>query len=273
MSDSSNRSGTREGRRGRGGRRRRSGKRSEKRGESRGDIRPSGSSSSSASTKSTRRPTKKKTLWEKILAFFTGGGRDKSLPANAHGSTPKRQASSVSAPQKADASAQRTESSSEETPQRERQRVGIRKPEVVEVTSPRVYVGNLSFEATESDLFELFGGVGKVQNVEVVYDRRTLRSRGFGFVQMQTIEEAMRAVAELHDKEFMGRKLVVSGAKALEERRSERQSSDLGSENAASEAKAAADLAETAEQPEIPRAKTEQQESVDSESAERQSQQ
>jgi RNA recognition motif-containing protein len=91
-----------------------------------------------------------------------------------------------------------------------------RKPEAVEVTSPRLYVGNLSFDATESDLFELFNGVGHVQNAEVVSYRHNQRSKGFAFVQMQTIAEAKRAVEELHDKEFLGRKLVVSGAKSSE---------------------------------------------------------
>lgn len=88
-----------------------------------------------------------------------------------------------------------------------------RKPELVEVTSPKLYVGNLSFDATESDLFELFNGVGQVRNAEVVCHKYTQRSKGFAFVQMTTIEEARRAVSELHDKEFLGRKLVVSGAK------------------------------------------------------------
>jgi RNA recognition motif-containing protein len=91
-----------------------------------------------------------------------------------------------------------------------------RKPEPVEVSSPRLYVGNLSFDATESDLFDLFNGVGHVQNAEVVSYRHNQRSKGFAFVQMQTVDEARRAVAELHDKEFLGRKLVVSGAKSTE---------------------------------------------------------
>jgi len=100
-----------------------------------------------------------------------------------------------------------------------------RKPERVEVTSPRLYIGNLSFDATESDLFELFSGIGQVQNVELVANRETHRSKGFGFIQMTTLDEAKRAVDELHDKEYMGRKLVVSGAKALPEMRSERSAS------------------------------------------------
>lgn len=104
---------------------------------------------------------------------------------------------------------------SSERPQRTRV---TRKPEQIEVTSPRLYVGNLSFDASESDLFELFSGIGQVQNVELVSHRDTHRSKGFGFIQMTVIEEAKRAVAELHDKEYMGRKLVVSGARALPER-------------------------------------------------------
>jgi RNA recognition motif-containing protein len=94
----------------------------------------------------------------------------------------------------------------------------------VEVTSPRLYVGNLSFDATETDLNELFSGVGSVASVEVVSNRHTQRSKGFAFVQMQSIEEALRAVEVLHDKDYMGRKLLVSGAKPADERRSERSS-------------------------------------------------
>jgi RNA recognition motif-containing protein len=126
----------------------------------------------------------KKTFWQKVAAFFGNGesGR-KPAPASRNGSQQPRPA---------------------------------RKPEPVAVTSPRLYVGNLSFDATESDLFELFNGVGHVQNAEVVSYRHNQRSKGFAFVQMQTIDEAQRAVDELHDKEFLGRKLVVSGAKTSE---------------------------------------------------------
>jgi RNA-binding proteins (RRM domain) len=132
----------------------------------------------------------KKGLWSKIVAFF-GDGKTTEKSAGGNGSHPQQQ-------QPARAS---------------------RKPENVEVTSPRLYVGNLSFDATESDLFELFNGVGQVQNAEVVSYRHNQRSKGFAFVQMHTVEEAKRAVAELHDKEFLGRKLVVSGAKSSEHSR------------------------------------------------------
>lgn len=88
-----------------------------------------------------------------------------------------------------------------------------RKPEAIEVTSPKLYVGNLSFDATESDIATLFKGLGSVQSTEIVSHKVTEKSKGFGFVVMSTIDEAKRAVETLHDKEFMGRKLVVSGAK------------------------------------------------------------
>ena len=137
---------------------------------------------------------KQKTFWQRIVAFFgSDGGQRKPATQSRNGQQQQQQ-----------------DQRSQEQPR------PSRKPESVEVTSPRLYVGNLSFDATESDLFELFNGVGHVQNAEVVSYRHNQRSKGFAFVQMQTIEEAKRAVEELHDKEFLGRKLVVSGAKSSE---------------------------------------------------------
>ena len=75
-------------------------------------------------------------------------------------------------------------------------------------------MGNLSYDAAESDLTNLFNGVGKVQNVEVVYHRDTQRSKGFAFIQMLTVDEAKRAVTELHGKDYMGRKLEIGPARA-----------------------------------------------------------
>ena len=82
------------------------------------------------------------------------------------------------------------------------------------VTSPRLHVGNLSYDAAESDLTDLFSGAGQVQSVEVVYHRDTQRSKGFAFVQMLTTEEAKRAVSELHGKDYMGRKMEIGPARA-----------------------------------------------------------
>ncbi len=131
------------------------------------------SSNSSSSSRGSRdyspRQPKKLTLWQKIVAFFTGGSKPAAKPA-----------ARTSAPASKPAAA--TEPKAERKP-----RTGMRKPEAVEVTSPRLYVGNLSFDATESDLFDLFNGIGIVQNVEVVSNRQTQRSKGFAFVQMQTV--------------------------------------------------------------------------------------
>ncbi|CAF0702520.1 putative RNA recognition motif. (A.k.a. RRM, RBD, or RNP domain) [Candidatus Methylacidithermus pantelleriae] len=89
-----------------------------------------------------------------------------------------------------------------------------------EITTPRLYVGNLSYEAGESDLFELFSQVGPVRNVQLIREKRGTRSKGFGFVEMADVETAKQAIVQLHRKEFMGRELVVSAAKG-ETRRKE----------------------------------------------------
>lgn len=98
------------------------------------------------------------------------------------------------------------------------------------VVSERLYIGNLSYDAAESDLFELFNGVGDVRNAEVVVNNRTQRSKGFAFVSMGSIAEATRAVAELHGKDFMGRPLQISGAKASSSRDENRDDNDESNE-------------------------------------------
>jgi len=152
-----------------------------------------------------RRPTETKPapqgFFSKILALFGFGPK----PAPARASYPERPPRGDRPERPAGSQPQRREPSG---PRQE-----YRKPEMHEVTTPRLYVGNLSYDASESDLFELFNGVGNVQNAEVVTNRHTQRSKGFAFVQMASVEEAKRAVEVLHDKEFMGRKLLVSGAK------------------------------------------------------------
>lgn len=82
-----------------------------------------------------------------------------------------------------------------------------------EITSTKLYIGNLSYDAAESDLFDLFSKVGSVKNVEVVMDRQSSRSKGFGFVEMEELETAKLAVEKLNRTDFMGRQIVVSGAK------------------------------------------------------------
>jgi hypothetical protein len=157
---------------------------------SRGGSRRRGDNNRPRHQSAPSRAPAKKSLLQRIMDLFTGGGKPAARPVQQH-------------PQPARNNGAEPSRSS-------------RKPEAVEVTTPRLYVGNLSFDASESDLFELFNGVGAVQNAEVVTYRHNQRSKGFAFVQMNTVDEAKRAVEELHDKEFLGRKLVVSGAKSSE---------------------------------------------------------
>ncbi len=184
-----------------------------------GSRRPGRGNRPSSSRTQENKPAPKKSILARILGFLTGNGD--SAPASNRQERPRSERAS------------RSESSdrpSQERSSRSERPTGMRSPEVVEVTSPRLYVGNLSFDAAESDLFDLFNGVGSVQNVEIVVNRHNMRSKGFAFVQMQSVDEAKRAVTELHDKEFMGRKLVVSVAQALDERRSERTERPVAAE-------------------------------------------
>src|SRR5947209_7981815 len=82
----------------------------------------------------------------------------------------------------------------------------------------KLYVGNLSYDANGSDLEQLFGQHGTVQSAEVISDRDTGRSKGFGFVQMGSDEEAQAAIAALNGKEHDGRALTVNEAKPREDR-------------------------------------------------------
>ena len=71
----------------------------------------------------------------------------------------------------------------------------------------KLYVGNLTYETTDSDLQNLFGPFGTVQSAQVIMDRDTGRSRGFGFVEMDSADQAQAAINGLHDKETNGRRL------------------------------------------------------------------
>jgi len=87
-----------------------------------------------------------------------------------------------------------------------------------EKMSMKLYVGNLAFETTTADLQDLFAGVGTVESVSLIEDRETGRSRGFGFVEMQTREEGTAAVTQFNGHELAGRALKVNEAKPRENR-------------------------------------------------------
>ena len=82
----------------------------------------------------------------------------------------------------------------------------------------KLYVGNLSFDTTENDLQDLFQQHGPVSEVNLITDRMSGRSRGFGFVTMATPEGAEAAIAALAGKEVQGRALTVNEARAREDR-------------------------------------------------------
>lgn len=82
----------------------------------------------------------------------------------------------------------------------------------------KLYVGNLSFNTSNQDLNELFGTVGTVESSNIIEDRETGRSRGFGFVEMATKEDGENAIAQLNGKEVDGRQLKVNEAKPQESR-------------------------------------------------------
>ncbi len=77
----------------------------------------------------------------------------------------------------------------------------------------RIYVGNLSFQATDADLQELFQQHGEVSSAQVIIDRYSMRSRGFGFVEMPNGSEAEAAIGALNGQEHQGRQLTVNEAR------------------------------------------------------------
>jgi cold-inducible RNA-binding protein len=84
--------------------------------------------------------------------------------------------------------------------------------------SMKLYVGNLAFETSSDDLQQLFAQSGTVESVNVIEDRDTGRSRGFGFVEMSSKEEGEAAISKFNGTEFGGRSLNVNEAKPREDR-------------------------------------------------------
>jgi len=79
-----------------------------------------------------------------------------------------------------------------------------------------IYVGNLSFDATQPDLESLFSSHGKIDDVRLITDRYSGRSKGFGFVEMPNDDEAESAIQALNGTEFQGRTLTVNEARPRE---------------------------------------------------------
>ena len=82
----------------------------------------------------------------------------------------------------------------------------------------KLYVGNLSYSTTEDDLHALFSDAGSVQSVAVIKDRDSGRSKGFGFVEMSSDDDAQKAIDLFHGTDYQGRPLTVNVARPREDR-------------------------------------------------------
>jgi RNA recognition motif-containing protein len=82
----------------------------------------------------------------------------------------------------------------------------------------KLYVGNLPYETTESDLQTLFESAGQVSTISIVRDRATGQARGFAFVEMSDAEGAQRAISELDKHQYGGRNLTVNEARPMQPR-------------------------------------------------------
>lgn len=192
-----NRSGNRSGGRG--------GNRGNNRGGNRGgnrDDRRGGQQGRRSNSPQRSRPTPAPlSFWQKILKFF-GVGK------------PPKRSSSSRVPKPEGQGNRNTSSRGERKPRNPKSGTRNSRSAQTPVETNRLYVGNLSYDATESDLEGLFNGAGTVASVEIVYNRNSQRSKGYAFIEMSGLDEAKRAVETLHDQDFMDRKLIVSRAKS-----------------------------------------------------------
>jgi cold-inducible RNA-binding protein len=92
----------------------------------------------------------------------------------------------------------------------------------------KIYVGNLPFSITSESLSEIFTPFGQVDSSKIVMDRDTGRSKGFGFVEMASADEADRAIENLHGSDYGGRSLTVNEARPMEKRDPSRPGSRQG---------------------------------------------
>ena len=88
--------------------------------------------------------------------------------------------------------------------------------------STKLYVGSLSYDTTGDALKDLFSEAGKVVSVNIISDKMSGRSRGFGFVEMSSEQEAKKAIVMFNGKEFEGRRLVVDEARPMRKRNFQR---------------------------------------------------
>jgi len=168
-------------------------------GRGRGGFRDGDQSESRLETKSASSTSKTPSFWSRMFGwmFTTTKAPAKPVASKESRREDRRSSSPTTASENKD-----------NRPKREE-----RTEMVFDVVTPKLYVGNLSFDAVESDLFDLFSKVGAVKNVEIATDRYTNRSKGFGFVEMESLDTAKLAAQKLDRTDFMARQIRVNGAK------------------------------------------------------------
>ncbi len=147
-------------------------------------------------------PKKKPSLLARILRFFGFGKKDK----NERNYKKYDKGKKNTPPQKVRIAKTNNRGGNPAAPRRRRA------TSTPPTRNARLYVGNLSYEATEAELEDLFKGFGNVKSVEVIYNPRTYKSKGYAFVEMHKLEDARKAAEVLHGQPFMGRELMVSAA-------------------------------------------------------------
>jgi RNA recognition motif-containing protein len=150
-------------------------------------------------------PAPKPSLLQRILGFF-GFGKKKDA---AKGETAGKHQNKRKPKENVRVAKGRSNQGGNPTARHEKRR---RPSSVAPTRNGRLYVGNLSYEATEAELEDLFKGFGNVRSVEIIYNPRTYKSKGYAFVEMQMLDDAKRAAEVLHGQPFMGRELMVSAA-------------------------------------------------------------
>ncbi len=186
-------------------------------------------------------PKKKPSFVERVLRFFGFGKKGETIDTRKKGNASRQQ---QERPQRKTRIAKgRHHEGGNPAARGERRRATSTPP----TRNARLYVGNLSYEATESELEDLFKGFGHVRSVEIIYNPRTYKSKGYAFVEMCHLKDAQQAAEVLHGQPFMGRELMVSAASERPDKaETEAESSPAP---AAEETPAEAPAAEAAEAP------------------------
>ncbi|MBR5889226.1 MAG: RNA-binding protein [Akkermansia sp.] len=154
-------------------------------------------------------PAPKPSLLQRILSFF-GIGKKKDAAKKDNRKNDKRKP-------KENVRIAKGRSNQGGNPAARQEKQRRRPASVAPTRNARLYVGNLSYEASEAELEDLFKGFGNVRSVEIIYNTRTYKSKGYAFVEMQKLEDAQRAAEVLHGQPFMGRELMVSAASERQE--------------------------------------------------------